>query len=331
MHFRQWKRREFVTLLGGAAAAWPLAVRAQQPAMPVVGVLGSASAQFKDAFVGGLSEAGYVEGQNVRVEYRWAAGAYDRLSAMADELVNLRVNVIATFGAAAAPVGKAASTKVSPPIPVVFVFSLDPVQLGLVASLSRPGGNITGVTSLNVEIGPKRLELLHELVPTATVMAALINPSNSNAEPQSKALEAAAGAIGVQLQVVHASTERGLGTAFATLAQLHAHALVIGTDAFFTSHSKQLAALALRHALPAIYQYPEFTAAGGLMSYGGSIMESFRTAGVYTGRILKGEKPADLPVQQITKVELIINLKTAKALGLTVPLPLSGRADELIE
>jgi putative tryptophan/tyrosine transport system substrate-binding protein len=324
------RRREFITLLGGATV-WPLAARAQQPAMPVVGVLGSTSAHFKDAFVRGLSEAGYVEGQNVRVEYRWAAGAYDRLSAMADELVNLRVNVIATLGAAAALVAKAASTKVSPPIPIVFGTALDPAQFGLVASLSRPGGNITGVTTLNVEVGPKRLELLHEFVPAANVIGLLVNPNNPNAQTVSRDLQTAARKLGLQLRVLHAGNERDFDGVFVALVQLRAGALVIGTDAFFTSHSERLAALALRHAVPAIYQYPEFTAAGGLMSYGSSVMESFRIAGVYTGRILKGEKPADLPVQQITKVELIINLKTAKALGLTVPLPLLGRADEVIE
>ena len=213
----------------------------------------------------------------------------------------------------------------------LFSWSLDPVQLGLVASLSRPGGNVTGVTSLNVEVGPKRLELLHELVPAANVIGLLVNPNNPNAQTLSRDLQVAARKLGLQLHVLHAGNERDFDRVFEALVQLRAGALVIGTDAFLTSHSEQLAALALRHALPAIYQYPEFTAAGGLMSYGGSIMEAFRTAGVYAGRILKGEKPADLPVQQITKVELIINLKTAKALGITVPLPLSGRADEVIE
>ena len=237
-----------------------------------------------------------------------------------------KVDVIAANGAALLPARAATTT-----VPIVFTTSLDPVQLGLVASLSRPGGNVTGVTSLNVEVGPKRLELLHELVPAANVIGLLVNPNNPNAQTLSGDMQAAARKLGLQLHVLDASNERDFDMVFGALVQLRAGALVIGTDAFLTSHSERLAVLALRHALPAIYQYPEFTAAGGLMSYGNSLTESFRTVGVYTGRILKGEKPAELPVQQITKVELIINLKTAKALGLTVPLPLSGRADELIE
>jgi putative tryptophan/tyrosine transport system substrate-binding protein len=323
------KRRAFISLLGGAAVAWPLTARAQQPAMPVVGFLNSASADgyaiSARAFRQGLKDTGYVEGENVAIEYRWAEGQYNRLPALAADLVRRKVDVIAANSAAMLPARAATTT-----IPIVFTTSLDPVQLGLVASLSRPGGNVTGVTSLNVEVGPKRLELLHELVP-ANVIGLLVNPNNPNAQTLSGDMQAAARKLGLQLHVLDTSNERDFDRVFGALVQLRAGALVIGTDAFLTSHSEQLAALALRHALPAIYQYPEFTAAGGLMSYGGSIMESFRTVGVYTGRILKGEKPADLPVQQITKVELIINLKTAKALGLTVPLPLSGRADELIE
>jgi putative tryptophan/tyrosine transport system substrate-binding protein len=243
------------------------------------------------------------------------------LPALAAELVRRKVDVIAANGVAVLPARAATTT-----IPIVFSTALDPVQLGWVASLSRPGGNVTGVTSLSVEVGPKRLELLHELVPAANVIGLLVNPNNPNAQTLSGDMQAAARKLGLQLHVLDASNERDFDRVFGALVQLRAGALVIGIDAFLTSHSEQLAALALRHALPAIYQYPEFTAAGGLMSY-----ESARTVGVYTGRILKGEKPADLPVQQITKVELIINLKTAKALGLTVPLPLLGRADEVIE
>ena len=321
------ERRKFLATLGGAAA-WPLAARAQQAAMPVVGFLNGASADgyaiSARAFRQGLKDTGYVEGENVAIEYRWAEGQYDRLPALAADLVRRKVDVIAANSAAMLPARAATTT-----IPIVFNTSLDPVQLGLVASLSRPGGNVTGVTSLNVEVGPKRLELLHELVPAANVIGLLVNPNNPNAQTLSRDLQVAARKLGLQLHVLHAGNERDFDRVFEALVR--AGALVIGTDAFLTSHSERLAALALHHGMPAIYQYPEFTAAGGLMSYGGSIMEAFRTAGVYAGRILKGEKPADLPVQQITKVELIINLKTAKALGITVPLPLSGRADEVIE
>ena len=323
------RRRKFLATLGGAVS-WPLAARAQQPAMPVIGFLNGASADgyaiSARAFRQGLKDTGYVEGENVAIEYRWAEGQYDRLPAMAADLVRRKVDVIAANSAAMLPARAATTT-----IPIVFVTSLDPVQLGLVASLSRPGGNVTGVTSLNVEVGPKRLELLHELVPAVNVIGLLVNPNNANAQTLSRDLQVAARKLGLQLHVLHAGNERDFDGVFVDLVQLRAGALVIGTDAFLTSHSERLAALALRHAMPAIYQYPEFTAAGGLMSYGGSIKETFRTVGVYTGRILKGEKPTDLPVQQITKVELIINLKTAKALGITVPLPLSGRADEVIE
>jgi putative ABC transport system substrate-binding protein len=323
------KRRKFMTLLSGAVA-WPLAARAQQPAMPVIGFLNSASAEAYArplaAFREGLNTTGYVEGRNVAIEYRWADGQYDRLPAMAAELVERRVAVIAANGPAVLPT-KAATTT----IPIVFTAGFDPIELGLIASLNRPGGNLTGVSILNAELGPKRLELLRELLPTATTVALLINPNNPSAETVSRELQAVARTIGLKIHVLHASTEAELDAAFASLGQLHAGALAIGNDPFFNSRSARLAELAARHALPAIYQYREFAAAGGLMSYGGSLTDSYRQAGIYTGRILAGTKPGDLPVQQSTKVELIINLKTAKALGLTVPLPLLGRADEVIE
>jgi putative ABC transport system substrate-binding protein len=326
------KRREFITLLGGAAAL-PMAARAQQPAMPVIGFLGSASPHpwvgRLRAFRQGLSETGYVEGKNVAIEYRWAEGQNDRLPAMAADLVRGQVTVIAAPGSTPAALAARAATTTTP---IVFEIVTDPVELGLIASLARPGGNVTGVTSLNAEVGPKRLELLHEIVPTATIVALLVNPTNPTlAESTTKALQAAARILGVQLHVLHASTDQDLDTVFATAGQLRVGALMIGADPFFTSRLEQLAALGLRHALPTAYQFREFAAAGGLVSYGTSLTDTFRLAGIYTGRILNGEKPADLPVQQSTKVELILNLKTARALGVTVPLPLLGRADEVIE
>ena len=326
------KRREFITLLGGAAA-WPLAARAQQPAMPVIGILAVASPEDNAvrlrAFREGLRVAGYVEGQNVNIQYRWAEAHTDRLAELAAQLVHDQVSVlVAAGGTASALTAKAATAS----IPIVFGIGADPVDVGLVASLNRPGGNVTGVTNLNIEVAPKRLELLHELLPSATIMALLVNPAvPALAEPTSRVSQAAAQALGLQLHILHASNESDFDAIFENLIQLHADALVIGPDNLFSAHSEQLAALAVRHALPAVYEFRRFAAAGGLMSYGSSETEYYRLVGTYVGRVLKGDKPADLPVQQSTKVELIINLKTANALGITVPLPLSGRADELIE
>jgi putative tryptophan/tyrosine transport system substrate-binding protein len=301
--------------------------------MPVIGYLGSES---PDVFAGrlrafrqGLSETGYVEGNNVAIEYRWAENQYDRFPALMADLVRREVTVIvAVTGTPPALAAKAATAT----IPIVFVTAGDPVALGLVASLNRPGGNLTGVATLTVELGPKQLEVLRELVPTATIIALLVNPTNpTNAETLSRDLQAAARTLGLQLHVLHASTERDFDAVFASLPRLRARALVIGSDPFFNSRSQQLAALALRHAMPTMYPFREYAMAGGLISYGNSFADAHRQVGAYTGRILKGTKPADLPVQQATKVELIINLTTARALGINVPLPLLGRADEVIE
>jgi putative tryptophan/tyrosine transport system substrate-binding protein len=323
-------RRELIAAFGGAAA-WPLAARAQQSTMPVIGFLNQASADgyrpMVAAFRQGLQEIGYVEGRTVAIEYRWAEGRSDRLPAMVADLVQRQVTVIAATTTPAALAAKAATTT----IPIVFEVGGDPVQLGLVANLNRPGGNVTGVTQLSAVVASKRLELLHELVPTARVVAILVYPADLVAEQQLRDSQAAAHTLGLNLHVLNASTEGDFDAVFARLIQLRAGGLVIAGHAFFNTHSEQLAALALRHAVPTVHTYRRFVAAGGLVSYGGSITDSYRLAGVYTGRILKGEKPADLPVQQGTKVELYINLKTAKALGITVPLPLSGRADEVIE
>jgi ABC-type uncharacterized transport system substrate-binding protein len=322
------QRREFIVSL--SMAAWPLAAHAQQPVMPIIGFLNSTSPDGYEpmvaAFRQGLKETGYIESQNVAIEYRWASGQYDRIPALAAELVRRHVVVIVANTPANLAAKGATST-----IPIVFTTGGDPVQMGLVATLNRPGGNVTGVTQLLAEVAPKRLELAHEMVPTATVIAVLLNPANPNTEAQLRDLQAAAGTLGLQLHVLHASVEHDFDTIFASLAQRVAGALVIIDDPFFLSRIKQLAALTLRHALPTISFTREFVVAGGLMSYGVNIPDTYRLAGLYVGRILKGEKPADLPVQQATKIELYINLKTAKTLGITVPLPLSGRADEVIE
>jgi putative tryptophan/tyrosine transport system substrate-binding protein len=303
--------------------------RAQQRVLPVIGFLSSTSPQVFEArlraFAQGLKEEGYIEDQNVGVEYRWAGDDDDRLPMLAAELVHRPVTVIAAGGSPSSLAAKAATAT----IPIVFETASDPVTLGLVASLNRPGGNLTGVTNLNIETGQKRLELLRELLPAATSIAVLVNPSAPAVTEQFlRALQAAAPALGMQLHVLHASTDRDLDAVFAAL---RADALIIGPYLFFNSRMEQLGALSLRHAVPAIYWYRKFAAAGGLMSYGANEAETYRLVGIYVGKILKGANPGDLPVQRATKVELIINLKTAKALGIAVPLALSGRADELIE
>jgi putative ABC transport system substrate-binding protein len=322
------RRRELMLLLGGAITA-ARTLRAQQKAMPVIGFLGVSSrgptAPYVVAFGQGLSETGYVEGQNVAIEYRWAEGQYDRLPALAADLVGRKVDLIATSAAGARAAKDATST-----IPIVAVVG-DPVLTGLYASLARPGGNITGVSPLTSDLTPKRLELLSELVPQAGLMALLVNPNNSNAERDMREGQKAAQAKGVQLHVLKAGTEDEFETAFASLVQLHAGALVVGADPFFNSRREELVVLAARHAVPAIYEWRESVAAGGLISYGPSLTSIYRQVGIYAGKILSGAKPADLPVQQPTTFELVVNLKTAKALGLTVPQSILARADEVIE
>jgi putative ABC transport system substrate-binding protein len=323
-------KREFITLLGGAAT-WPVVARAQQPAMPVIGFLhseapGRYTSPILRAFRQGLSESGHVEGRNVAIEYRWAESRYDRLPDLAGDLVGRGVNVIIANG----PAIQAAKTATTT-IPIVFFTGGDPIKLGLVSSLAQPGSNLTGVTNLGTELGPKRLELLHELVPAATSFAVLFNPTYPDAAAQSEAAQAAAHALSLRLDVFHASTERDFDSLFAALAERRVGGLVIGTDTFFNNRAGQLAALALRHAMPTVYHMLEFVTAGGLAGYGNSNTDLWRQIGIYTGRILKGEKPADLPVMQPTKFELLINLNTAKALGLTVPDKLLVAADEVIE
>jgi putative tryptophan/tyrosine transport system substrate-binding protein len=325
------RRRDFVALVGGAAAAWPCAAGAQQAAKPVIGFL-STRAPGEDthllgAFHEGLKEIGFIDWQNVVIEYHLAGNEYDRLPPLAADLVRRGVAVIAAVGSRSALAAKGATET----IPIVFSVGNDPVVAGLVASLDRPGGNLTGVTLLDVELESERLELLRELIPTTTIIAALVNPNSPAGETQSKEMQASAHKLGMEIHVLNASSERDFASIFARLVTLRASALVIGNDEFFTARSEQLAALALRYMVPTIYQFRKFAKAGGLMSYGGSLTDAYRRMGVYSGRILKGEKPADLPVQQSTKVELFINLKTAETLGLTIPPTLLARADEIIE
>jgi putative ABC transport system substrate-binding protein len=325
------RRREFITLLGSTLTA-PSA-QAQQQTMPVVGILATAppaaNAIRLRAFREGLGLAGFVEGQNVRIVYQWAEAHTGRLPELASHLVQEHIAVLVTAGGTAAALAAKATTTSTP---IVFGIAADPVDLGLVASLNRPGGNVTGVTSLNMEVAPKRLELLHELLPTVTSVALLVNPAvPALAEPVSRTSQEGARTLGLELHILHATSDRDFDAVFEKMLQLRVGALVIAPDNLFTAHREKLAALTVRHALPAIYEFREFAAAGGLMSYGSSETEYYRLVGTYAGRILKGDKPADLPVQQSTKVELFINFKTARALGITVPLPLSGRADEIFE
>jgi putative ABC transport system substrate-binding protein len=326
------RRREFITLFGGAVATWPLHGHAQQPAMPVVGFLnGGSPGAFADRvriFGQGLTEAGFVQGRNVAIEYRWAGGHNDLLAEMAADLVRRKVTVIAALGSAAPALAAKAATST---IPVVFQTGADPIETGLVATLNRPGGNLTGVTTLTSELVPKLFQQLHEVLPTAAVIAVLLNPNNPNAEPNTKNVQAAAHALGVKAHILHASNERDIEAAFSTIVQLRLRGLVILADPVFSGRVEQLASLTVRHAVPAIFLFREFAAAGGLMSYGGDFTESYRQVAAYVGRILRGEKPADLPIQQYSKIELVINLKTAKTLGLEVPTGLLVRADEVIE
>ena len=321
------RRRDVITLITGAAAGWPLGASAQQPDLPVVGYLGATSGGPGPAFRRGLSEAGFVEGRNVAIEYRWAQGEYDRLPALAADLVARRVTVIFSSSITSTLAAKAATST----IPIVFDVGVDPVAFGLVTSLSHPGGNLTGVAFLLGELWPKRLQLLHELVPKAGTIGVLVNPANSNSDPNTRNLEPAAKALGLQPEVLPASTEPDIEAAFATIQRRRVDALLVGDDPFFNSRSSQLPAMAAAHLVPTIYFAGEFAASGGLISYGPSFTAMTRLAGEYTGRILKGTKPADLPVQQPTAFELVVNLKTAKELGLTVPPSILARADEVIE
>jgi putative ABC transport system substrate-binding protein len=325
------RRRQFITLLGGATAAWPFAAWAQQQAMPVIGFLNGASpdgyAPYVAAFLRGLKEAGYVDGQNATIEYRWAEGHYDRLPALAADLIQRKATVIAATSSPAARAAKAATSTV----PIVFTTADDPIRLGLVVSLNRPGGNATGVSSLLVDLGSKQLGLLRELAPATTAVAVLVNPNFPGTERQLRDVELAARMLGLQLIVLRASTEREMETAVATVARQVGIALLVGVDPFFLERRDHIVALAARHAIPAIYPVREFAAVGGLMSYGSEFADSYRQAGIYTGRIVKGEKPADLPVQQSTKFEFVMNMKTAKTLGLAVPNSMQLLADEVIE
>jgi putative tryptophan/tyrosine transport system substrate-binding protein len=325
------RRRDFIVLLGGSVAAGPFSARAEQGATPVIGVLGSASperwTEFFAAFRQGLGEAGYSEGRNVTIEARWAEDHYDRLPALAAELIGRRPAMIAAFSTPAVKAAKASATT----IPIVFTTIADPVQLGLVASLNRPGGNMTGVTLLGVEVEPKLLQLLHEAVPSAAVMGLLVNPTNPNAATESRTVQEAAQRLGVELHVLNASNASDFDPAFTKLHDLHVAALMVSQDVLFIAEAEQLAQLSARYGLPAIMAPREFAAAGGLMSYGADQRDAYRQAGIYAGRILKGEAPSDLPVMQATKFALVINLKTAKAFGLNIPFPLLGRADEVIE
>jgi ABC-type uncharacterized transport system substrate-binding protein len=320
-------------MVGAAAVAWPLTARAQQPAMPVVGFLGifspAEASYLVAAFHQGLAETGYVEGRDVTTEYRWAETHYDRLPALATDLVSRRVAVIAATGGGVSALAAKSATAT---VPIVFVAGdVDPVKTGLVSHLNRPGGNITGITPSTSVLGPKRLELLHEMVPKATVIGMLVNPNYADAEIQSTEAREAALTLGLQLHIVNAGTESEFDTAFSTLVRLQTGALLVGNDALFNSRRERLAALAARYAIPAIYSYREYVAAGGLMSYAPSLADSYRQAGIYTGKILNGANPADLPVIQPTKFDLVINLKTLEALGLTIPPLISARADELID
>jgi ABC-type uncharacterized transport system substrate-binding protein len=326
------RRREFITLLSGTAAAWPLVARAQQPAMPVIGFLSSRSPNESAGVIGafrqGLQETGFAEGQNVVIAFRWAEGAYDRLPKLAADLVGLKVTVL--FAAGGPPAALAAKAATST-IPIVFSAVNDPDRLGLVASFNRPGGNVTGMSTFTADIGAKSVELLMEFVPKAAVIAYLVNPSNPAVEIYAEEATRAASALGVQIRVLNASTEGDLDNAFSALAGLGAAGLVVPGEPFFDSKRDKIVALAARYAVPAIYGFREYVTAGGLMSYGASLPDSYRRAGIYVGRIIKGEKPADLPIMQPTKFDLLINLKTAKALGLTIPPTLLATADEVIE
>jgi putative ABC transport system substrate-binding protein len=324
------RRREFIGSLIGTAVARPLAAWAQQPKMPVIGYLSPGSPEFDTRLTGfrkGLNETGYVEGQSVAIEYRWAQGQYERLPALAADLVSRQVAAIVTVATAATLAAKAATST----IPIVFAVGVDPVEFGLVASLNRPGGNMTGVTILSARLSAKRLELLHELVPNASVIAVLVNPTNPFAEPQTREVRDAARSLGLQLEFQSASTESEIDAAFGALGELRAGGLFVGSDPFFEYHRTQIVALVARRAIPAIYAWRDFAAAGGLMSYGTDPADNIRQTGIYVGKILKGEKAADLPVAQSAKIELIINLKTAKALGITFPPSIMVRADEVIE